>query len=258
MNEITTEKKVNTFLQSRSFIGLALVGLCIVLGSLIMASAYKYKFKTRQTIRVTGSAEKDFTSDLIAWNGSYNRTALDLKSAYAQLKQDENNIKSYLTRKGIIAKEIIFSSVKIDKIFNAKYNEEGRMTGNEFGGYNLTQNVKVQSNDIGKVEALSREITELIETGIELNSPEPLYFYTKLADLKLDLLAKAAADAKKRAEIIAKNTGGSLGSVNKANMGIFQITGQNSDEDYSYGGTFNTSSKNKTASITVNLECNVR
>ena len=252
------ENSVNNFLQSRSFIGLAIVGLCIVLGSLILAGAYKYKFKERRTIRVTGSAEKNFVSDLIAWNGSYNRTAYDLPGAYAQLKADENNIKSYLKRKGITDKEIIFSSVKIDKQFSTRYNEEGRMTGNEFTGYNLTQNVKVESNDIPKVERLSREITELIETGIELNSPEPLYFYTKLADLKLDLLAKAAEDAKKRAEIIAKNTGGNLAGVNKSNMGIFQITGQNSNEDYSYGGTFNTSSKNKTASITVNLECNVR
>ena len=255
---MTTEKNVNNFFQSRTFIGLAIVGVCIVLGALIIGNAYKYKFKERRTIRVTGSAETNFTSDLIAWNGSYNRTAFDLKGAYAQLKQDENNIKSYLKRKGITEKEIIFSSVKIDKQFTTKYTDEGRMTGSEFTGYNLTQNVKVQSNDIAKVEALSREITELIETGIELNSPEPLYFYTKLADLKLDLLAKAAEDAKKRAEIIAKNTGGSIAGVNRANMGIFQITGQNSDEDYSYGGAFNTSSKNKTASITVNLECNVR
>jgi hypothetical protein len=36
-------------------------------------------------------------------------------------------------------------------------------------------------------------------------------------------------------------------------MGIFQITGQNSNEDYSWGGTFNTSSRKKTASITVRV-----
>lgn len=255
---MTTEKNINNFFQSRSFIGLALVGLSIIIGAWILGSSYRYKFKAVQTVRVTGSAETNFTSDLIAWNGSYNRTAYDLREAYTQLKQDENNIKSYLKRKGITDKEIIFSSVKIDKQFNSKYNEEGRHMGTEFSGYNLTQNVKVESADIPKVEALSREITELIETGIELNSPEPLYFYTKLADLKLDLLAKAAEDAKKRAEIIAKNTGGSLAGVSKANMGIFQITGQNSNEDYSYGGAFNTSSKNKTATITVNLECKVR
>ncbi|MFT3904514.1 MAG: SIMPL domain-containing protein [Niabella sp.] len=256
MNEASNTQ--NTVFRQRNFIGLAIIAVCVLIGAFVIAGAYKYKFKSLQTVRVTGSAETDFTSDLIAWNGSYSRSAFDLKAAYAQLKQDENNIKGYLTRKGISPKEIIFSSVKIDKIYNTKYTDEGRMAGSEFGGYNLAQTVKVQSSDIAKVESLSREITELIETGIELNSPEPLYFYTKLADLKLDLLAKASEDARKRAEIIAKNTGGHLGSVNKASMGIFQITGQNSNEDYSYGGAFNTSSKNKTASITVTLECVIR
>ena len=37
-------------------------------------------------------------------------------------------------------------------------------------------------------------------------------------------------------------------------MGIFQITGQNSNETYSWGGTFNTWSKEKTASITMKLD----
>jgi hypothetical protein len=49
-----------------------------------------------------------------------------------------------------------------------------------------------------------------------------------------------------------------LGRLISANMGIFQITGQNSTEDYSWGGTFNTSAKDKTASITMRLSYGVR
>lgn len=112
----------------------------------------------------------------------------------------------------------------------------------------------MDSKDIEKVEKISREVTELIESGIEFNSSSPSYYYTKLSELKIDLLAKASADAKQRAETIAKNSGSGLGAIKKANMGVFQITGQNSDEDYSYGGAFNTSSKNKTASITIKIE----
>ena len=253
MNEPVVKNRFQNF----NLLGLALIAIALVIGAFVIAGAYKYKFKSTQTIRVTGSAGVDFTSDLIVWNGSYSRNDYDLKAAYAQLKSDESNIKGYLTRKGIKQTEIIFSAVKIDRRFRTKYSEDGKYAGNEFEGYNLSQTVKVESGDIPKVEALSREITELIQTGIELNSPEPLYFYTKLSDLKLDLLSKAAEDARKRADIIAKSTGGEIGSVGKANMGIFQITGKNSNEDYSYGGAFNTSSKNKTASITVNLECTV-
>jgi hypothetical protein len=37
-------------------------------------------------------------------------------------------------------------------------------------------------------------------------------------------------------------------------MGVFQIVGKNDHEDYSYGGSFNTTSKEKTASITLKVE----
>lgn len=81
--------------------------------------------------------------------------------------------------------------------------------------------------------------------------------YTKLAELKLDLLRQAAADARKRCETILKEAGSDNGRLIKSSMGIFQITGQHSDEEYSYGGTLNTSNKEKTASITVTLEYNI-
>ena len=90
--------------------------------------------------------------------------------------------------------------------------------------------------------------------GIEFQSQEPRYYYTKLASLKLEMLASASKDAYNRAEQIAKNAGGGLGGLRNAQMGVFQITGQNSDEEYSYGGAYNTSSKNKKASITAKLE----
>ncbi len=61
-----------------------------------------------------------------------------------------------------------------------------------------------------------------------------------------------------RAESIAQNSGSGLGELISAKMGVFQITGQNSGEDYSWGGSFNTSSKNKTASITMRLDYKVK
>ena len=67
------------------------------------------------------------------------------------------------------------------------------------------------------------------------------------------MIKKATEDAKERAEIIATQSGGELGALRDARMGVFQITGQYSDEDYSWGGSFNTADKDKTASITINL-----
>jgi hypothetical protein len=234
-----------------------IIGLAFIIGLFIVARAYKYRSTANETITVTGSSEKDFVSDLIVWNGSYSRKSMDLKSAYAQLKGDENTIRTYLTGKGIQNNEMVFSSVNINKEFNYKTDENGRSLGQEFSGYNLIQNVRIESPDVEKIEKISREATELIEKGIEFNSSSPLFYYTRLTQIKMDLLAKASADGKARAEIIAKNAGNSLGRLKKATLGVFQITGKNSNEDYSYGGTFNTSNKNKTGTITIRMEFGV-
>lgn len=230
------------------------LGICAIIAFWVAGNAFKYKSKSSETIVVTGLAEKDFASDLIVWNGSYSRKAMDLKSAYSAVKQDEAAIRQYLKGKGIAENEMVFSSVVINKEFDTKTDENGRQLGQTFSGYNLTQTVKVESTDIDKVDKIAREVTELIQSGIEFNSSAPLFYNTKLAEVKMDLLARASADAKQRAEIIAKNSGNSLGKLRKANMGVFQITGKNSNEDYSYGGAFNTGSRNKTGSITIKME----
>jgi len=243
---------------SVSFISLsmraAIIAVSILLGLIIAGRAYNYKFKTRNTVQVVGSAEQGFTSDLVVWNGAYTRTSFELRDAYAALKADEQAVRSYLTARGIRATETVFSSISIDKQYSSTYDAEGRQTGSTFNGYQLRQSVKVESRDIARIEKMSREITELLQSGIELSSQEPLYYYTKLSDLKINLLAKAASDAHNRASTVAKNAKSDLGRLRRANMGVFQITGQYSDEDYSYGGAFNTSSKAKTATITVRLE----
>jgi hypothetical protein len=235
----------------KNHIGAIAISLAVIISVWIAGNAYKYKYKTNEMISVTGLAEKDFVSDQIVWTGTYSRQMMDLKNAYKQLKDDESQIRTYLKNKGIADNEVVFSSVSIQKEQHNKYNGDGQVTGSEFAGYLLSQNVTVDSKDIEKIEKVSREVTELIETGIEFNSSPPSYYYTKLSELKVDLLAKASADARQRAETIAKNSGSKLDKIKKATMGVFQITGQNSNEDFSYGGSFNTSAKNKKASITL-------
>jgi len=242
----------------KNYIATIIAVIGAVICFLLLSNAYKYKYKAAETITVTGLAEEDFESDQIVWNGNYSRKTMDLKAAYAQLKDDESHIRNYLNGKGVSDSEMVFSAVTIDKDFTLKYDLNGRNIGNEFTGYNLKQNVTVDSKEIEKVEKISREVTELIESGIEFNSTAPSYYYSKLSALKVDLLANASADAKDRAGTIASNSGSKLGTIKKATMGVFQITGKNANEDYSYGGTFNTSSKIKTASITVRIDYAVK
>lgn len=241
----------------RSILGSAIIAIAIVVTASILGNAWKKTHDTSETIRVTGLAEKNFTSDLIVWNGYFSRRSQSMQEAYAALKKDADDIRRYLVSKGIRDNQIVFSAANINKEYRPIYNAQGNQTGQEFDGYSINQSVEVESNEVDKIEAMSREVTELINQGIELTSNPPQFFYTKLADLKIELLAAAAKDAKNRAEKIAENAGGDLGHIRGATMGVFQITAQNSNEDYSYGGAFNTANKQKTASITTKVEFDV-
>ena len=230
-----------------------ILGSAFVFGSWFMSNMLQKKDLTRDVIEVTGLAEENFESDLIVWKGSFSKDAMELKDAYRLLKEDEKIVRSYLSEKGIANDQMVFSSISIDKQFEYINLSDGS-SRRIFKGYNLVQSVRIESRDVPKVEQISREITELIDSGIQLYSSSPEYYYTKLADLKIKMIANATKDARLRAENIAQNAKATLGKLKQADMGVFQITAQNSSEEYSWGGTLNTSSKLKTASITMKLE----
>lgn len=241
---------------NKNIIAIAIAALGFIIGLAFLGSAIKNRNQAENTISVTGLGSNKFTSDLIAWSGNFSRNNFELKMAYDELANDKKVIENYLTSKGIAKNQMVFSAVDIQKQINYGTDANGKST-QSFGGYQLSQSVSIESKEVAKVENLSRNITEIINLGIEFTSSSPNYFYTKLATVKQQMIADATKDAKARAEKIAENAGANLGKLKKATMGVTQITAPNSTEEYSYGGTFNTSSKDKEASITIKLEYEV-
>lgn len=231
-----------------------IIAAAIVLAAFVFANAYKNRNKASNTIAVTGLGSKDFVSDLIVWSGSFTRKSANLKDAYAELDKDRENIKNYLISKGMRAENIIFSAVEINKEFDDVHDNSFNKIKSTFSGFRLTQNIQIESHEVEKVEGISRQVSELINSGIEFYSNNPQYYYTKMAALKIEMIAEATKDANTRAKKIAENAGSEVGRLKNANMGVFQIVAQNSAEEYSWGGSFNTSSKRKTATITVKLD----
>lgn len=241
----------------KQYLGTLIVAAAVLGASVILGGAYASRQRERQAISVTGLGERNFTSDLIVWKANFSKRSTDLKEASASLRADRDRIRQYLVSKGIDPASIVFSAVDIQKEYTSNYDSYGNVQGSYFSGYRLEQSLRIESKEVNKIEQLSREVTELINQGIELVSLAPDYYYTQLATLKLEMIQDATKDAKERASKIAENAGASLGKLKNASMGVIQITAKNSAEDYSWGGSFNTSSKEKTASITIRLEYEV-
>ena len=211
----------------------------------------KIKKFSSEVISVTGSAEKKIISDYIVWKAEFSRRAPELKSAYAMLQEDLKKVKEYLISKAVKNEELVISQVSTKVLY--KKNEKGNDT-NEVEGYLLSQGIEVKSNDVQKIDDVSRQSTELIIQDIQFLSQAPEYYYTKLAELKVEMLAKATEDAKQRAISMANSRGNKIGFMRSAKMGVFQITPVTST-DVSWYGENDTSSfeKKVMAVVTANF-----
>jgi len=246
-----------TDLKPERIIAAFLIAIAVIAAASFLSNSYTYKYRVQNSINVTGNAKKDFESDIVKWSAYYVRKSMDLSEASEQLKKDRELVRAFLEKQGIASGEIRFNAVNIYQESSYRQDPKGN-SYSVFSGYRLSQNVTVESKELDKVDNASREISELISKGLALTSNSPHYYYSKLEDLKLELIAQASENAKQRATNIAKESGSRLGRLLKADLGVFQITGQNEDEEYSYGGVFNTTSRNKTANITLKASYSMR
>lgn len=232
-------------------------GVALVVAAVVVGNAYTSKFRNQDLIVVTGLGEQEFMSDLIVWRGWIVEQSQSIETGYTKLESNKQKVKEYIKSMGIADSCVVFMFVNVNKLTEPIYNG-GNYVGTRFSGYELRQEFRVESTDVEPVERVSREISSLIAKGVQMESFQPEYYYTKLADLKLQLVERATLDARTRALNIAEKSGAKIKNLANGRLGVFQITGANADEQLSSGGNFNTSSKNKKASVTIKLEYHIK
>lgn len=209
-----------------------IIALALVAASFILADGAARIKGDNNRIIVTGSAKQQITSDLIVWTGSFHAKSPMLQEAYTKLEADRNRVMDYLVKQGVPKEKIVFSSINTGTYYIILPN--GQYTS-DVDYYELYQTVTISSEEIDKITEISRNVTELINEGIQFQSNSPQYMYTKIADMKVTMLAEATKDARKRAEMIAENAGNKIGKLTYADMGVIQITPLYSNEVSDYG-----------------------
>jgi hypothetical protein len=234
--------------KSNRVIGLAVLALAAVLSTYIAASTWqRVKTWRANTIDVTGSAKRRIQSDLIVWEASIATRAPDRQSAYRELRTGVEKTLAYLDEHGIQSTEISVAAVETKALVDKEVSGTGeeRVEKTIDRGFQTRQVIRVSSSRVTEVERVSREVTELIDADVPVVSEPPRYFYTKLGDLKIEMLAEASKDARTRAERILASAGNAgVGKLRKADMGVINVNPANSTGT-SWDGNNDTSSFDK-------------
>jgi hypothetical protein len=161
----------------------------------------------------------------------------------------------YLTKNGVKKEQITINPVTVYPNYEPTSNGYG--SSGRVSGYNVSQQITVESNDVTNLTSIAQGSTSLLSQGIVFSSQPVEYYYSKLDDLKIEMLGAATDNAKQRAETIAEKSGADLGGLKAASMGVFQITTVNSTEVSDYG-FFDTSAVKKRITAVVRTTFSVK
>jgi hypothetical protein len=205
--------------------------------------------KIGRTLDITGSARKGIVSDLALWSIRVAGEGKTIEDAFQKMTVSGEQVRDFLSLKGFPADTVKAGPIRTETHY--RKDEKGNIT-RDITSYELTRDFDVRTPDVRQVEKAAGEVTEIIKTGAHLISMAPEFVYTKLSELKIEMIGEATRNARERADRIAKESGCKVGTVKDARAGVLQITKPWSTEVTS-GGASDTSSVEKDVTSVVHL-----
>lgn len=202
---------------------MAVLGLGPVSASGVLVKGIR---NANDTITVTGASTERISSDYVDWSVVVSQSGPSQQASYQGLQPAVQRTVAFLRAQGISADELELDAVKSEKE-DVRDPRTGELRSTI---WTTRQAILIGSWDVGKIHRISGQIGQLIGQGVPLTINEPAYTYTRLAEKRVDMLAKATRDARARARAIAWEAGARIGAITNADTGSFQITAPNSTE----------------------------
>jgi hypothetical protein len=196
-----------------------ILALGLVAGGYLLGDGLTRARVADRSVTVRGLAEKDVTADLATWTISYSASAGDLASAQASVDRDTAAIRAFFAELGFPEEAIEPTGVNVSSFVN-----EGIPT------FTVRQRMTLRTTDIDRAQRAVRRQFDLVRRGVLLEEGSGMaYTFTRLNDIKPEMVAAATKDARSAAEQFAEDSGTGVGGIKQATQGYFEITARDGD-----------------------------
>ena len=242
-----------------------LIAIAIVIGlglnGFFIGRAIQRFKKEDRFISVKGFSEREVKANLAVWTIKTRITTNDISEGSRQIENDKQKITEFLIQKGIGANEIFQQDLKVVDKMAREYGDDNIGSFR----YIIENAMQVRSENVDNIQQVKRMTDELLKMGVVISNvneytPSVQYLFTKLNDIKPEMVSEATQNARKAALEFTRESKVSLGEMKKASQGLFTIvdrddfvSGQTGEGGY--GG--NTNDIYKKVRVVVNVEYSV-
>ncbi len=204
-----------------SSIAIALILAAGVASGGWLAAGGLQKFRTADRyVTVKGLAERYVDADLVVWPLPHAVSGNDLAQVQAVLDRNTESIRRFFMDAGFGEDEIVVSPPRLeDRAAYAWGDQQPRER------YRYGNTVTLRTSRVAEALDALRRTGELVAAGVVLaEGGFPQFEYTRLNDVKPELIAEATANARAAAEQFALDSGARVGGIRSANQGVIDIT----------------------------------
>ncbi len=214
MTEKFTDNRNKVWLASA---GILTVGLMV--GGYLLGDGLLRARMADRSVTVRGLAERDVTADLATWTIAYSAQSSSLQDAQADIDNDTSAITTFFKELGFEADALKPTGANVNQ-----YNNNG------IPRYTIRQRLSLRTNDIEKAQAAVARQFDLVRRGVVLEDGSGMsYTFTKLDEIKPEMVAEATKDARKSAEQFAKDSETDVGGIKSATQGYFSVSSRDGD-----------------------------
>lgn len=194
--------------------GVLTISGAVIIFSLLFFVAARSFSNQGAFVEVKGLSERIVKADIAIWSINFEVKSNSIDALSADIERNIATIRTFLTVKGIEASEVNVAPVNIyqDTFREALFR------------YNANVQLSVFTNKVDLVRSASNDTLSLVKSGITMNQNSVIFEFSDINSIKPEMLAEAIKNARVSAEQFAKDSGSSLGKIQRANQGVFDIS----------------------------------
>ena len=197
-------------------VGLFSIGLAT--SGYLLGDGLRRAKSAERSISVRGVSERDVTADLATWTISFSQEGPELDSVNARVERQSAEVRRFFTTAGFKPSDISDSGVSFNRTHVT--NDEGQRVETRV---TVTRSVELRTPEVMKARAAHERLPALLRAGVELDGSSLSYNFTRLNQLKPEMIAEATKRARDSAEQFARDSGAHVGQIRTASQGYFSV-----------------------------------
>lgn len=197
-------------------------GIFTLAAAVIIAFGLANIITPERSVSVRGLAEKEVDADLAIWSLKFSLGSNSLSSLQESIVSRTDVVKSYLKEHGLDENDFTVQPPAITDNSLNSYMDQSRIRYTFIG----TQSVLVRSSKVAAVKSAYADSLSLVSSGIAVSRDydgNVSYEFTKLNEIKPEMIADATKNARLAAEQFARDSNSKVGKIKKATQGLFSI-----------------------------------